>query len=137
VGELFLVNNTANPRPTLMTYSYAMPGDENVAQEELFAYKVGDTKLTPVNIRKWKDQRLFDLHWNGTGSNKLRMVRRDRTQRHFELIEIDMPTMAISQLIKEDIERNSSERQNVRYVKTGGDMLWWSERSGWGALLPV
>ena len=40
---------------------------------------------TPVNIKKWKDQRLFDLHWNGKGSDHLRMVRRDRTQRHFEL----------------------------------------------------
>src|SRR4029079_16065051 len=33
VGELFLVNNIANPRPTLMSYSYAMPGEENVGQE--------------------------------------------------------------------------------------------------------
>lgn len=132
VGELFLVNNIANPRPTLMSYSYAMPGEENVAQEELFVYKAGDSKLTPVNVKKWKDQRLFDLHWNGTGSNKLRMIRRDRTQRHFELVEIDVPTLATTQLFKEDIENNSSERQNIRYVKAGGDMIWWSERSGWG-----
>ena len=60
------------------------------------------------------------------------MVRRDRTQRHFELIEIDVPTQAITPLFKEDIENNSSERQNIRYVKTGGDMIWWSERTGWG-----
>src|SRR2546430_3075976 len=26
----------------------------------------------------------------------------------------------------------SSERQNIRYVKKGGDMIWWSERTGWG-----
>ena len=108
-------------------------GEENVAQEELFLFKCrGDTKLTPVNVKKWKDQRLFDLHWNGTGSNKIRMIRRDRTQRHFELVEIDVPTLATTQLFKEDIENNSSERQNIRYVKAGGDMIWWSERSGWG-----
>lgn len=132
VGELFLVNNTANPRPTLMTYSYAMPGEDNVSQEELYVYKAGETRLTPVNVKKWKDQRLYDIHWNGSGSNKLRMVRRDRTQRHFELIEIDVPTMQSTALLREDIELNSSERQNVRYVKTGGDFIWWSERSGWG-----
>ena len=60
------------------------------------------------------------------------MVRRDRTQRHLELIEIDVATQAITPLLREDIEANSSERQNVRYVKTGGDMIWWSERTGWG-----
>ena len=132
VGELFLVNNTANPRPTLMSYSYAMPGEENVGQEELWSWNVGDTKLTDMNVKRWKDQRLFDIHWNGTTNQKLRMVRRDRTQRHFEVLEIDMPSKQISSLFREDIENNSSERQNIRYVKKGGDMIWWSERSGWG-----
>jgi dipeptidyl aminopeptidase/acylaminoacyl peptidase len=132
VGELFLVNNLANPRPTLMSYSYAMPGEENVAQEELFVYHAGDTKLTPVAIKKWKDQRLFDLQWNGKGSDHLRMVRRDRTQRHFEMVDIALPSQATTQLLEEDIDNNSSERQNVKYVIAGGDFLWWSERSGWG-----
>jgi len=132
VGDLFLVNNVANPRPTLMTYSYGMAGEQNVTQEELYVYKAGDTKLTPVNIKKWKDQRLYDIHWNGGTATKLRMVRRDRTQRHFELIEIDVPTQAITPILREDIENNSSERQNVRYVSKGGDFIWWSERSGWG-----
>jgi dipeptidyl aminopeptidase/acylaminoacyl peptidase len=131
VGQLYLVNNLANPRPTLMSYSYAMPGEENVAQEELYSWKVGDTQLAPVNVKKWKDQRLFDLHWNGNASH-LRMVRRDRTQRHMELIDVDLASRAVTPLLREDIENNSSERQNIRYVKTGGDLIWWSERTGWG-----
>jgi dipeptidyl aminopeptidase/acylaminoacyl peptidase len=132
VKPLYLVNNTANPRPELMEYTYAMPGEETVAQEELYLYKVGDTKLEPVNVKKWKDQRLFDIHWNGKGSDHLRIVRRDRTQRHFELIDLDVATQRFTQLLQEDIANNSSERQNVRYVKAGGDFIWWSERSGWG-----
>jgi dipeptidyl aminopeptidase/acylaminoacyl peptidase len=131
VGELFLVNNVANPRPTLMSYSYAMPGEDNVSQEEQWLYQAGDTKLTPLNIKRWKDQRSYDVHWNGS-SGKLRMVRRDRTQRHMELIEVDVATKAIKSVLKEDVENTSTERQNVRYVKSGGDMIWWSERSGWG-----
>jgi dipeptidyl aminopeptidase/acylaminoacyl peptidase len=132
VGELFLVNNLASPRPTLMSYSYAMPGEANVGQEELFAWHTGETKLTPVAVKKWKDQRLFDIHWNGKGSDHLRMVRRDRTQRHFELIDIALPAQTSTQVLAEDIDNNSSERQNVKYVTAGGDFLWWSERSGWG-----
>src|SRR5262249_10304401 len=132
VKQLFLVNNTANPRPELMEYNYAMPGEGDVGQEELFAWNAGETKLTPVGVKKWKDQRLFDIHWNGKGSDHLRLVRRDRTQRHFELLDITLPSQTTKQLLKEDIENNSSERQNVRYVKAGGDFIWWSERSGWG-----
>ena len=133
VGELYLVNNLAKPRPTLMSYSYAMPGEENVTQEELYSWKVGDAQLTPINVKRWKDQRLFDLHWNGNGSH-LRMVRRDRTQRHIELVDVDMASHAVSSLLHEDIENNSSERQNLKYIKTGGDFIWWSERTGWGHL---
>lgn len=132
VKPLYLVNNTANPRPELMEYTYAMPGEENVGQEELYVYKTGDTKLEPVNVKKWKDQRLFDIHWNGKGSDHLRMVRRDRTQRHFELLDVELPTQKFTQILEEDIDNNSSERQNIRYVKAGGDFIWWSERSGWG-----
>ncbi|MGH7617693.1 MAG: DPP IV N-terminal domain-containing protein, partial [Gemmatimonadaceae bacterium] len=132
VKPLYLVNNTAKPRPELMEYNYAMPGEADVGQEELYLYNAGDTKLSAVAIKKWKDQRLFDIHWNGKGSDHVRMVRRDRTQRHFELIDIALPSQQTTALIKEDIDNNSSERQNVRYVKPGGDFIWWSERSGWG-----
>jgi dipeptidyl aminopeptidase/acylaminoacyl peptidase len=132
VKPLYLVNNTANPRPELMEYTYAMPGEADVAQEELYVYRAGATTLQPVNIRKWKDQRLFDVHWNGKGSDHLRMVRRDRTQRHFELVDVELPSQRFTQLLEEDIDNNSSERQNVRYVTAGGDFIWWSERSGWG-----
>jgi dipeptidyl-peptidase 4 len=131
VRELYLVNNIT-PKPEVWSYSYAMPGDENVGQHELYLWKVGETKLTPANVKKWKDQQLFDIHWNGKGSDHLRMVRRDRTQRHFELIDMDVATQNTTQLLKEDVENNSSERQNVRYVKAGGDFIWWSERTGWG-----
>jgi dipeptidyl aminopeptidase/acylaminoacyl peptidase len=131
VKPLYLVNNLANPRPELMEYTYAMPGETEVGQEELWSWHVGETKLTAVGVKKWKDQQLFDLHWDGTGDH-LRLVRRDRTQRHFELLDIALPAQTMTQLLHEDIDNNSSERQNVRYVKAGGDFVWWSERSGWG-----
>ena len=136
VGDLFLVNSLSNPRPTLMTYKYAMPGEENVAQQELFVYRRGEQQLTPVNVKRWKDQRLFDIHWT-TGSDKLRLVRRDRLQRNLELIEVDLASKAVKSLITESVENSSLERQNVRYVHDNGktrrgDMIWWSERSGWG-----
>jgi dipeptidyl-peptidase-4 len=133
VKELYLVNTLAEPRPTLMSYSYAMPGEENVAQMELSAYRRGARSLTPLKVARWKDQRLLNLHWT-VGSDKLRLVRRDRPQRALEVIEVDIPTNATKVLITEAVENQSLEVQPVRYVTRGGDIVWWSERSGWGHL---
>ena len=131
VGELYLVNVLAQPRPTMTAYRYAMPGEKNVPQEELYVYRRGDKTVTPVDVHKWQDQRLMDVHWT-TGSKTLRLVRRDRLQRNLELIEVDLGTGAITPLLTESVEHASLQPQRVRYVKRGGDMIWWSERSGWG-----
>jgi dipeptidyl aminopeptidase/acylaminoacyl peptidase len=131
VKELYLVNVLAEPRPALSSYSYAMPGEENVAQMELYIWKKGDAKVSPVNVKKWKDQRLMNVHWT-TGSDKLRLVRRDRPQRDLELIEVDLGSRAIRSLITESVESANLEPPVVRYTKGAGDIIWWSERSGWG-----
>jgi dipeptidyl-peptidase 4 len=131
VGELFLVNSLTEPRPSLMTYRYAMPGEENVAQMELYVYRRGDTALVPVPVAKWKDQRLVQVHWT-TGSDRLRLVRRDRLQRNLELVEVDLATNGVRTLLTESVENAYLEMQPIRYLKAGGDFLWWSERTGWG-----
>lgn len=131
VEELYLVNVLAEPRPRLVSYKYAMPGEENVAQVELFTHHRGMPALSPINVAKWKDQRLFNIHWT-TGSDRLRLVRRDRPQRKLEMIEVDLPTGGITSLLTEEVDFGYLERQNVRYFREGGDFLWWSERTGWG-----
>lgn len=133
VGELYLVNSLAEPRPKLTSYRYAMPGEENVDQQELLLYRRGDKNVVPINVARWKDQRFFNVHWT-TGSDKLRLVRRDRLQRNLELIEVNLADSKITQLLTEQLENNSLERQNVMYTRRGGDFVWWSERSGWGHL---
>jgi len=133
VKELFLVNVLSEPRPTLSSYSYAMPGEENVAQVELWAYNRGEPKVKPVSIKKWRDQRIMNVHWT-VGHDKIRLVRRDRPQRNLELVEIDIASGATKQLISEGVENANLESQAPAYVKAGGDIIWWSERTGWGHL---
>ncbi len=133
VGKLYLVNNLAPPRPELMTYTYAMPGEANVGQEELWVCKAGDTEAhagehqevegrTPV--RRPLGRHRFRPSAHGAARSYAAALRAASTSRCRR-----RPT---TQLLQEDIENNSSERQNVRYVKAGGDFIWWSERSGWG-----
>ncbi len=133
VKELYLVNVLANPRPTLVSYSYAMPGEENVTQQELYVFRRGEKAVKPVNIKHWKDQRVMNIHWpSATSTDKVRMMRRDRLQRNLELVEVDLASSAVKTLITESVDDANLEVQNTRYTKTGGDIIWWSERSGWG-----
>ena len=131
VGELYLVDELKDPRPSLTSYKYSMPGEENVSQQEIFVVLRDEKKLKKMNVDKWKDQRLFDIHWV-ENSDRLRFVRRDRLQRNLELCEINPKTGDLKVILTESVENAYLERQNVRYIKPGGDFLWWSERSGWG-----
>ncbi|MCC7195552.1 MAG: DPP IV N-terminal domain-containing protein [Gemmatimonadaceae bacterium] len=131
VKDLYLVNVLANPRPTLSSYSYAMPGESDVPQVELWSWKKGDPLVKPVDIKKWRDERIFNVHWT-TGSDKVRLVRRDRPQRNLELVELNLADGAVKTLITESVEDANLEPTQVRYTKTGGDIIWWSERTGWG-----
>jgi dipeptidyl aminopeptidase/acylaminoacyl peptidase len=131
VKELYLVNSLAEPRPTLSSYTYAMPGEPDVSQQELHVYRRGEPSAKQVNVRKWRDQRLFYMHWT-TGSSTLRLVRRDRPQRSLELVELDLATGATKTLLTESVVNANLESQSPRYVRGGGDMIWWSERTGWG-----
>lgn len=131
VKELFLVNVLANPRPVLLHYKYTMPGEENVTQNELWVYRRGEPAIKQISVRRWKDQSLQDVHWPLNG-DKVRLVRRDRPQRAIDFIEVDVQTGAIKTLLTDAIEGASLDPKPIRYLKKGGDFLWWSRKTGWG-----
>ncbi len=131
VKDLYLVNVLAQPRPVLIQYKYAMPGEENVPQQELWVYSRGTPSAKQLFLGKWKDQRLMDVHWPVSGE-KVRLVRRDRPQRNLDFIEVDVATGAIKTLLADGIEYAALEPKNVQYLKKGGDFLWWSQKTGWG-----
>ncbi|WP_373069983.1 DPP IV N-terminal domain-containing protein, partial [Gemmatimonas sp.] len=74
VKDLFLVNVLAQPRPVLLHYKYTMPGEENVTQSELWVFTRGQKAVKQLNVRKWRDQSLQDVHWPMNG-DKVRVVR--------------------------------------------------------------
>ncbi|HJP83174.1 MAG TPA: DPP IV N-terminal domain-containing protein [Fimbriimonadaceae bacterium] len=132
VKDLYLVNSLSEPRPTLLTYKYAMPGEVDVPQVEIFAYDPEKKALIKLPVDRYRDQRLMNVHWQDTTSDSLRLVRRDRLQRNLELCEVDLKSNAVKVLLTEKVENAFLETQNVRYVKPGGDFIWFSERTGWG-----
>ncbi len=148
VGELFLVNSLSEPRPTLETYDYALPGEEKIARSELFVFARERKTLFRVE-GKWKDEGYQSFQWpkseslpepedeseerdfTGAG-DELRFIRSDRLLRNIELCSIDTRTGELSVLMEEGMAAANISSQSVRYLKKRDEMIWWSERSGWG-----
>ncbi|MDE3054742.1 MAG: DPP IV N-terminal domain-containing protein, partial [Gemmatimonadota bacterium] len=132
VGELYLIDELAQPRPTFMEYPYGMPGETNVAIDELYTYQVGDKQVTPLDVGKYRDQRIMDLVWPDAGHDVLSLVRRDRTQRALEMIDVDLRTHDVRTILTEKSGWGGLQTQEPWYVKAGGDFIWWSDSTGWG-----
>jgi dipeptidyl-peptidase 4 len=58
VADLWVINALSNPRPTLETYKYGMPGEENQPQTELRAFDIATKKDVTVKVEAFKDQQL-------------------------------------------------------------------------------
>jgi dipeptidyl-peptidase 4 len=56
VKDLWVINALSSPRPTLETYRYAMPGEENIASQEMHVFEVATKKQVPVKIARFKDE---------------------------------------------------------------------------------
>jgi dipeptidyl aminopeptidase/acylaminoacyl peptidase len=132
VKDLYLVNSLTMPRPSLMTYKYSMPGEAEVAQQESWIFEPETKTISKMEIGKWKDQRAMDMHFQDASSDVIRFVRRDRLQRNMEVCDYDVKTKKTTVLVSESVENAFLESQQIRYLKPGGDFIWWSERTGWG-----
>jgi dipeptidyl aminopeptidase/acylaminoacyl peptidase len=131
VKELFLVNNLNDPRPSLTRYRYAMPGEEQVPQQEIWAFTRSNHQFKKLKLDRYKDQLLLNVQFNGN-SDHIRFVRRDRLQRNLEMCDYDLNSDQVKVLFTENVENAYLEIQNIKYVKPGGDFIWFSERTGWG-----
>ncbi len=133
VAKLYLVNVLAEPRPELEEYRYAMPGEDDVPQTELFAFQRDRGELVRLDVDRYRDQHLLYLHWtNGAGDN-LRLVRRVRSRRALELIEVDVAANTVEVLVRESFDNGKALSQPVRYLgeDNSGDFIWYSRRTGW------
>ncbi|MBM3997217.1 MAG: S9 family peptidase [Planctomycetes bacterium] len=130
IKDLYLVNSLSEPRPTLMKYPYPMPGEDNVRKSELYVFNRDKDALVKIE-RKWKDESYSDLHWDKS-NDKLRFLRTDRVVRNIEFCSYDVAKAEAKCLIGEGFENSSISVQAMRYLDESNEMIWWSERSGWG-----
>jgi dipeptidyl aminopeptidase/acylaminoacyl peptidase len=130
VKELFVINSLAAPRPTLERYKYAMPGEEAIRKTELYFGSRTAKGITRVKAR-WRDESYSNLHW-GNDPRELRFLRHDRLHRNLELCALHTGTGHCKVLLREGFENAPVSYQAPHYLESTNEMIWWSERTGWG-----
>lgn len=149
VNDLWVINHTANPRPTLETYKYGMPGEENQAVNHLLvfdfesksqmeipaeAFKDQDISIARApRLKKNRDDELQPSIWLAESSDKLYFTRRSRDRKRQDFLVANTQTGAVDTIIQERLNTYLDRRYNFPgMVNNGDEWIHWSERDGWG-----
>ena len=130
IKDLWVINSLATPRPTLETYPYSMPGEEKIRKTELFWFQAGQKSLTLVK-QHWKDEFYSDFRFSDDSSH-LRFLRRDRLLRNVEYCSLALANGETTCLFNEGFDKSTIAPKGVRWLENNQELIWWSERSGWG-----
>lgn len=132
VKDLYLVNSLSQPRPTLKTYKYDMPGDKEISQSELLVIDVETKKITKFNIDRWQDQ-YFEVLYVSNDSERIYFERTNRAYNEKELCVINVLTGEVKVLVHEvDKPFMDFKMVSISFLNDGKDIVYRSERSGWG-----
>ena len=160
VADLWVIDALAQPRPKLETYRYAMPGEANVTQYEIDAFDVPSHTMTRVKADRFKDQTLqiatapvsprFAATGRGGGggqgvpnpdapppqwlsdtSDKLYFLRSSRDLHKVDAAVASPDTGEVKVIVEERLN-TYIETKPLRLANNGQDLLFWSERTGWG-----
>lgn len=132
VGDLFLVDAMAEPRPKVKTYKYSMPGEQNLEHWVLTVIDVESKEVKDINVGRWPNQYLSVLYTSKDG-NRIYFERRPRAFDEQEVCVADLTTGEVKVLIHEvDKPFMDYKMANIMFLNDGEDIIYRSERTGWG-----
>ncbi len=162
VGDYWVIHSLTNPRPILEARSYPLPGEANVPVSEIDIFDVASKQRAVVQPKSFVDEVLtisdapqierdreelreeqeenrlnptplsrVGPRWVAETSDKLYFTSRSRDFRRVDVEVADSVTGKAQKLIEESSNVWMSQKP-LRLVENGKEMLWWSERDGWG-----
>lgn len=135
VKDLFVIDVLAQPRPKLETYRYSMPGEEFVPQSELVIFDVETKSRVNVDLEKWKDQTISVAWSSQEAADKIIVIRKDRPLKNLDICLVNTETGSVTVLFSEKTwPYFNNEYSRLSVLNEGDDIIWWSERTGWGQL---
>ncbi|HTR29987.1 MAG TPA: DPP IV N-terminal domain-containing protein [Puia sp.] len=145
VRDLWVINSVADPRPTLETYKYMMPGEKEAPVEELLVFDMVARTHRAVNAAGFKDQDLAiwaaparedrrdddyrTTLWLGTDT-KFYFNRTSRDLKRIDVCVAGADDTAATVLIRERLNTYVEVRR-PGLVEGGRELIEWSEQDGW------
>jgi dipeptidyl-peptidase 4 len=144
VKDLWVIHNTRDPRPTLETYKYAMPGEKEQPLSDLVHYSFDTQTISKLPISTFKDQTLS--LWSTTPPANTRdddfrptTWLGNATEFYFSITSRDLKRVDVLRWnLKTNQKEVVIEERSNTYIDfekpelVGNDLIWWSERDGWG-----
>lgn len=128
----FWVINSLPDKPELVKYKYEFPGDRYVTQYELIVIDVLEKTARKVDIAKWPDQYIMVFSSSSKG-DLLFVERTKRTWDEVDVCSVNTSTLEVKELIHEvDKPYRDVHARSVEVLNDGKDILFRSERTGWG-----
>lgn len=132
-------------RPHLFTYKYAMPGDEHVPQYEPIVIDLNTRNIIPIQYRPQPEVSSMDtedavLQWWSASGDTIWSLFIERGEKILRLLAEDPVTGRVREVINETgptyIEPTLyyASQPNIAILSRSGDIIWFSERDGWGHL---
>ncbi len=145
VKDLWVINSIADPRPTLETYKYWMPGEKESSTDHLLLFDMTNKTSKEINADLFKDQDISIYNktnavntrdddwrpslWLGT-NDKFYLSRTSRDLKRIDQCTVDIVTGKLTPLIEERLN-TYVEIRKPGLVNGGKEIIEWSERDGW------
>ncbi len=147
VELLPLIETVPGGRPKLHTYHYALPGDSIIPTWAAYVFDVQSKRATKLDIPPVPgfftsaDSAFRDVQWTKDG-HALFVTARSRDFKTYTVYEGD-PTSGATRVAFTEQGKTYRELNqfggppNWRVLRNGKELLWWSERDGWGHLYRI
>jgi len=148
VKDLWVINSIADPRPTLETYKYWMPGEKEAPVDHLMLVDMVNYTNKEINVSFYKDQDIAlwnksaaantrddefkPMIWLGT-NEQLYLARTSRDLKKIDQCVVNTTTGEVKVLVAESMN-TSIEIKKPELIKAGAELIEWSERDGWAHL---
>ncbi|MCE8459663.1 DPP IV N-terminal domain-containing protein [Bacteroides caccae] len=132
VRDLWVINSLSKPSPELITYKAELAGDKNVTQYELLLGDIDKREVKKVDINRWPDQ-YIDVLYASKDGKRLYFQRYNRTWNQSDICEVGVETGKVRVVIHEENKPYLDyQMRNVSFLNDGKEILFRSERNGWG-----
>ena len=147
VSDMYLVTTNVG-KPTLQAWKYPLPGDKEIAMVHRVVIDINQKKVIPLQVPPDPHRASLsddissgptgwdDVEWKQDGS-QLAFVSTSRDHKQEKFRIADASTGAVREVFEETVATQFESGQgsvNWRFLPASEEILWYSERDGWGHL---